>query len=81
MAVKTITIDMEAYTVLSELKKGTESFSQVIKRILAEESKTAERLLENIDSLLLSDSALENVERIIRDRENSLIGSPVLQGE
>ena len=45
MAVKTITIDMEAYERLSRLKQGKESFSYVIKKYLpALGSTTEERL-------------------------------------
>ena len=81
MAVKTITIDMEAYSILSSLKKGNESFSQVIKNTLLKESKTAERLLQNLDSCLLSDEALENTNRIIVDRAHSMTDSPILDQE
>ena len=78
MAVKTITIDMEAYTILSSLKKGNESFSQVIKKTLYKESKTAERLLENLDSCLLGADTLEVTDRITNDRNLSMTDSPIL---
>ena len=79
MAVKTITIDMEAYSILSELKKENESFSQVIKRTVAPKSRTAARLLENLDSVLLSVDTLEQVDAIIADREKSMTDSPVIE--
>ncbi len=81
MAVKTITIDMEAYTILSKLKKDKESFSQVIKKTLGKESKTAENLLQNLDKILLSDETLDNIENIIKERESFLPDSPVIDGE
>jgi predicted CopG family antitoxin len=81
MAVKTITIDMEAYSILSSLKKGNESFSQVIKKTLLKESKTAERLLENLDSCLLSDETLDITNEIIKDRSRNVVDSPILDQE
>lgn len=78
MAVKTITIDMEAYSILSNLKKDNESFSQVIKKTLRRESKTAARLLENLDSCVLSVETLNHANRIVRDRHHSMTDSPIL---
>ena len=78
MAVKTITIDMEAYEILSSLKKNNESFSQVIKKTLRRESKSAARLLHNLDSCLLSDETLNKVNQIVEDRNRSMTDSPIL---
>jgi predicted CopG family antitoxin len=78
MAVKTITIDMEAYEILLKAKKGKESFSKVIKRTLLPQRKTARNLLENLDTILLSDDTLNAVEEIIQERENSLTDSAIL---
>ena len=72
---------MEAYTILSKLKKDKESFSQVIKKTLGEESKTAENLLQNLDKILLSDETLDNIKNIIKEREHFLPNSPVIDGE
>ncbi len=44
MAVKTITIDLEAYEALATRKKPKESFSQDIKRTFADERYTARHL-------------------------------------
>ena len=81
MAVKTITIDMEAYSILASLKKGNESFSQVFKKTLLKESKTAERLAENLDSCLLSDETLDTTDRIVSGRIQSVTDSPILDRE
>lgn len=78
MAVKTITIDMEAYEILLKAKKGKESFSQVIKKTLSPHRRTARNLLENLDALVLSDDALDAVETVIRDRDKSLTDSPII---
>ena len=68
MAVKTITIDMEAYDLLSSRKHPGESFSKVIKRTLKAGTCTAQEFLENLDSVQLDTTTLDGVERLIRDR-------------
>jgi len=77
MAVKTITIDMEAYEILAAEKRGNESFSQVIKRKLKEKS-TASNLLRNLPKCALSEDTLSNIDRIIEDRKRSLPDSIIL---
>ena len=68
MAVKTITIDMEAYNLLALHKKEGESFSQVIKAHFGPQP-TAGRLLERVRTVRFSQEFVDNVERIIRDRQ------------
>ena len=77
MAVKTITIDIEAYEILAAEKRGNESFSQVIKRKLKEKS-TASNLLRNLPKCALSEDTLSNIDRIIEDRKCSLPDSIIL---
>ena len=79
MAVKTITIDMEAYGKLAREKKEGESFSQVIKRVLGARGMTAERLLANAKSLNFSESTLNSMEEVVRDRERDLVDAPRLE--
>jgi len=69
MAVKTITIDLEAYEVLAKRKRANESFSQVIKRTFSEERYTAKHLLENLSEVSLSEEALDRIEEIRRRNE------------
>ncbi|MBN2535066.1 MAG: antitoxin VapB family protein, partial [Spirochaetales bacterium] len=76
-AVKTITIDMEAYNILKTYKKENESFSQVIKRIL-KKKKSASYLYNNISKINVSDETLEIVDSLIQDRNNSYPDSPVI---
>ena len=80
MAVKTITIDIEAYNRLVEEKKGKESFSVVIKRITSK-NRTGRRLLDNLSGIALSDDALQHTEGILKSRSQDLIQSPIIEEE
>jgi predicted CopG family antitoxin len=77
MAVKTITIDMDAYDLLAGEKRGDESFSRVIKRKFRK-ANTARVLLERLDEFCLSESALKSLEKIRQARAKSPAESPVL---
>ena len=77
MAVKTITIDMEAYNILAKQKKKGESFSQVIKRRLRKQS-TAKHLLENLKLYAPSDECLDKIDQVIKDRDKSLTESEII---
>ena len=79
MAVKTITIDMEAYELLSAEKKGKESFSQVIKRRLRKPS-TASFLLKQIHRISIAEDTLDRIEEVIERRSDSIASSPRLDG-
>jgi predicted CopG family antitoxin len=70
MAVKTITIDMDAYEILARLKKPGESFSQVIKRRFAEK-KTGAELHAALAGLRLSEEALDAIEHQAKMRRRS----------
>ena len=67
MAVKTITIDMEAYGLLARHKRYGQSFSQVIKAHFGPQP-TAGRFLERVRSLRISDATLDGMERQVRAR-------------
>jgi predicted CopG family antitoxin len=71
MAVKTITIDIEAYELLSRQKREGQSFSQVIKAHFGERPLTVGRFLTRMKSVHLSDETLDRVDQIIRDRKLS----------
>lgn len=77
MAVKTITIDMDAYELLSAEKRGEESFSKVIKRRLRP-VRTARSLLAALPDCLLSEEALERVEEEVRHRGDSSTASAII---
>ena len=70
MAVKTITIDMEAYGLLSSQKAEGQSFSQVIKAHFAPRP-TAGRFLALLRASRLSPEALDAMERQVRARKLS----------
>lgn len=70
MAVKTITIDMEAYDLLSRDKREGQSFSQVIKARFGVQP-TAGRFLARARTVRLSANALDAMERQVRGRKDS----------
>jgi len=78
VAVKTITIDMEAYAKLAAAQRGGESFSQVIKRVLGAHRMTASALLKTIEKTTLSEDTLDRIEDVVRDRERDLVKAPAV---
>ena len=76
MAVKTITIDMEAYNLLAAEKREGESFSKVIKRRLKPE-KTARALLEHLHECMLAEDTLDRVDELIESRGDDVAEPPV----
>ncbi|TVQ41078.1 MAG: hypothetical protein EA384_01215 [Spirochaetaceae bacterium] len=85
MAVKTITIDMEAYGLLAAARRGNESFSTVIKETFAPASHTAAALLRCMADWQPSDALIAAMDQVLADRENNLLVAEVapeyLQGE
>lgn len=69
MAVKTITIDMEAYDLLSRNKREGQSFSQVIKKHFGPQP-TAGRFMERVRSIRLSESTLAALEQQVEARRS-----------
>jgi predicted CopG family antitoxin len=67
MAVKTITIDMEAYELLSRHKRGGLSFSEVIKQHFGPQP-TAARFRELVRSTRMSEATLDAVDRQVAAR-------------
>jgi predicted CopG family antitoxin len=71
MAVKTITIDMEAYEALSKRKRTNESFSKVIKRILREDRYSAKNLFNHLTETAFSNETLNAVDKQVRLRDQT----------
>ena len=69
--VKTITIDMTAYTLLSRRKRPGESFSDVIKATFRPEP-TVREFRNTVKALRLDRDAIEAVEEQIRRRRSDL---------
>ena len=67
MAVKTITIDLEAYGLLARHKADGQSFSDVIKAHFAPQP-TAARFRERIRQLRVAAPTLDAMERQVRRR-------------
>ena len=74
MAVKTITIDLEAYEALRRHKRRGQSFSQVIKQHF-NAPKTGRDLEAALERLALSSDALDAIEDIVRRRVDSPAGA------
>ncbi len=77
MAVKTITIDLEAYEALARRKKPGQSFSKVIKEHFGR-IRTGRDLREALERDSISEETLEAIDRIIEDRGNDLARTPGL---
>lgn len=75
MAVKTITIDMEAYERLNRLKNG-DSFSQVIKKHLPSAGSTAGDLLAALDEVAVSEETLDAIQTVIDGRDSDAVRVP-----
>ena len=69
MAVTTITIDLDAYALLSRHKREGQSFSQVIKAHFCPQP-TAGRLLASVRAIRVSAPALDAMERQVRARQS-----------
>jgi predicted CopG family antitoxin len=67
MAVKTITIDIEAYELLARHKQPGQSFSTVIKRHFGPR-KTAATLLRALPELILEEKTLKQIEAQVKER-------------
>ena len=70
MAVKTITIDLEAYGLLARRKQEGQSFSQVIKAHFGRQP-TAAGFRAILRTVRLSDQTLDAIESQVRARRNS----------
>lgn len=75
MAVKTITIDLEAYDRLSRLKNG-DSFSQVIKKYLPAAGSTAGDLLAALDASEVSEETVDRIAHTVDERRESPVREP-----
>ena len=77
MAVKTITIDLEAYELLARRKAPGLSFSKVIKLYLGPR-KTARDLLAAARANPVRPETLDAVEEVVRSRRKSPARAPKL---
>jgi predicted CopG family antitoxin len=77
MAVKTITIDLEAYDTLARHKKPGQSFSQVIKAHFGPR-KTARAFREALRAATVSEQTLGAIDGVVKSRATSRARVPKL---
>lgn len=77
MAVKTITIDIEAYEVLARCKKPGQSFSQVIKERVGTR-KTGADLWNALPQAVPSEDTLDLIDEQVKRRRRSRTRVPTL---
>jgi len=77
MAVKTITIDLEAYEILARHKRTGQSFSQVIKQRLGGRM-TGRDLAQAVARTRISEQTLDAIEARVRSRRSSPARAPRL---
>jgi predicted CopG family antitoxin len=77
MAVKTVTIDTEAYDLLSRHKREGQSFSQVIKEHFSG-AKKGRDLMAVLREVSLSEEALDAVEEQVNRRKTDIAKAPEL---
>jgi predicted CopG family antitoxin len=77
MAVKTITIDLEAYEALSRHKGVGESFSKVIKSHFGRR-KTGRDLKQIIEQVRLSEATIDRIHDVVKARRRSPVKPPRL---
>jgi predicted CopG family antitoxin len=77
MAVKTITIDMEAYDILSRFKEDGMSFSKVIKEQLGRK-RTGRDLLRILENLDISEVTVDSIDAQVKARRRSRARAPKL---
>lgn len=71
MAVKTITIDLEAYEALARHKLPGQSFSQVVKEYFGRR-RTGRDLAALLDRVSLSDPTLDAIDAVIEERRRDV---------
>jgi len=77
MAVKTITIDLEAYEALARHKRKGDSFSRVIKEHFGRGS-TGHDLRAALENMRIAEDTLQAVDGILRSRRKSPAKAPKL---
>lgn len=77
MAVKTITIDLEAYDLLARRKRAGQSFSQVIKEHFGS-IRRGRDLEDALGRIRLSESTIDAIERQVERRREDLAEAPEL---
>ncbi len=77
MAVKTITIDLEAYEALARHKRKGDSFSRVIKEHFGRR-RTGRDLAALVGTLRLTEDTLAAAEKLVRKRRRDRARAPRL---